>query len=388
MKKIVLLAFVLVLLAVLMLMFSTGLVIIVSGSTTHHVYPGDSIQEAINSAQPGDMIVVHSGTYYEHVVVNKTVVLIGEDKHDTIVDGNFTGTGIHITVNNVTISGFTIQNSGEELWVPGGIFVDHSSGNNVSNNIITNNGVGMFLQDSNNNTISGNNVSSNKHSGIGIERSYNNTLIGNTVFSNNYRGIVLWGKGGYNTLIGNNVSSNNAEGIHLARQCSHNTVVGNTISDNLYGIHVSDSSNNMIFHNNFINNRNQAFVHYLSANVWDDSYPSGGNYWSDYTGSDTNGDGIGDTPYVIQEEENNQDNYPLMSSWSHPPVEEDKVPFWMQWWFWAIVIAVIASLAVDVYFLKKRKPQTSTVPPLPPRRHSIGHSLCLCLSSRLQMKTT
>jgi len=371
MKKIVFLALVLMLLSISML--GTRLLITVSGSTAHHVYLGDSIQEAINSAQSGGMIFVHSGTYYEHVVVNKTVVLIGEDKHDTIVDGNFTGTGIHITVNNVTISGFTIQNSGEQLWVQGGIFVDHSSGNNVSNNIITNNGVGMFLQDSNSNTISGNNIFSNKHSGIGIERSYNNTLIGNTVFSNNYRGIVLWGEGGYNTLIGNNVSSNNAEGIHLARQCSHNTVVGNTISDNLYGIHVSDSSNNMIFHNNLINNTNQAFVHYLSTNAWDNGYPSGGNYWSDYTGSDTNGDGIGDRPYVIQEEENNQDNYPLMSPWSPTWAPKTPVPFWMQWWFWTIVIAVIASLAVDVYFLKKRKPQ---------------RQLLLQLHSHLQTKTT
>jgi len=66
-----------------------------------------------------------------------------------------------------------------------------------------------------------------------------------------------------------------------------------------------------------VDNTNQVYME-GSANIWDDGYPSGGNYWSDYSGVDVNGDGIGDTPYIIDAD--NQDRYPLMHSWSPLPV--------------------------------------------------------------------
>jgi len=100
---------------------------------------------------------------------------------------------------------------------------------------------------------------------------------------------------------------------------------------------------------------------YNSKNIWDNGWE--GNYWSDYTGKDRNGDEIGDTPYVI--DENNRDNYPIMNPWTLEEEEEEEVPFWTQWWLWTIVIAVIAVLAVDAYFLKKRKPPKPTAPTLP-----------------------
>ncbi|MCW3984911.1 MAG: right-handed parallel beta-helix repeat-containing protein [Candidatus Bathyarchaeota archaeon] len=82
-----------------------------------------SIQEAINSADGGDTIYVSSGTYYENVVVNKSVSLIGEDKNTTIIDGDQTGTVVRVTEDNVTIKGFTIQ-SGE-------VGLDLNSNNNT-----------------------------------------------------------------------------------------------------------------------------------------------------------------------------------------------------------------------------------------------------------------
>jgi hypothetical protein len=87
---------------------------------------------------------------------------------------------------------------------------------------------------------------------------------------------------------------------------------------------VQYSSGNTFYHNNFINNTQQVYNYASSElNVWDDGYPSGGNYWSDYTGVDqkngpyqnlTGSDGIGDTPYVINA--NNTDHYPLMNPYS------------------------------------------------------------------------
>jgi parallel beta-helix repeat protein len=86
-------------------------------------------------------------------------------------------------------------------------------------------------------------------------------------------------------------------------------VFGNNIASNRCGINLSDCSDNRIFHNNFLENTEQAASN-SSANVWDDGYPSGGNYWSDYDGTDADHDGIGDTPYVI--DVNNTDSCPLM----------------------------------------------------------------------------
>jgi len=84
------------------------------------------------------------------------------------------------------------------------------------------------------------------------------------------------------------------------------------------------SSNNKFYHNNFIDNTQQVYFDYSShANVWDDGYPSGGNYWSDHTGVDlysgpyqneTGSDGIGDIPYTIYP--NNTDGYPLTESFT------------------------------------------------------------------------
>ena len=149
---------------------------------------------------------------------------------------------------------------------------------------------------------------------------------------------------------------------------SNNTISNNTISNIIGGIYLALSGNNTFFHNNVIDHTFQTSVSPDFAedyvNVWDDGYPSGGNYWSDYEGADADGDGIGDTPYVI--DAYNRDRYPLMSPWGEIPVEEEEevVPFWMQWWFWTIVAAGFVVLAGAVYFLKKRKPPT--VPMVPP----------------------
>ena len=203
-----------------------------------------------------------------------------------------------------------------------GIVLTYSSDNNVlsGNNVKANGWYGIVLwSSSNNNTISGNNVTANKNGGIWLNSSSSNTISGNNVTANTMCGIELQFSSN-NNVSGNNVTANSWYGIYLALDSDNNSVSGNNIAANNYtGAILIYASNNFICHNNFVNNTNQAYTE-GSANVWDDGYPSGGNYWSDYNGTgthqnETGSDGIGDTPYTI--DTNNADHYPLMKPW-HP----------------------------------------------------------------------
>jgi len=258
--------------------------------------------------------------------------------------------------DNNSIYGNNIANSDD--WA---IDLKYSSNNTISRNYITDNVDGIYLTRSANNSISGNNIMNSRELGIQLcVSSDDNRICKNNIASNNI-GIVLIGLTSScndNIISANNIT-NNEDGIDLSGD--RNTISGNNFMNNENGVFLRQSFNNSIWHNNFLNNYRQVYDEGDSKNFWDDGYPSGGNYWSDYNGTDADGDGIGDTPYVI--DENNQDNNPLMEPWN--PSWSARVPVWTQWWFWRIVIAAIAASAVAIYFWKKRKKPTPTVPPLP-----------------------
>jgi parallel beta-helix repeat protein len=194
-----------------------------------------------------------------------------------------------------------------------GIMLSSSSNNSVSRNSLTNNRQGMWLDSSSSNSIVGNNITTNSVYGILLVSSSSNSINENNVAANSFSGIFLGSSSSNNSIGGNNVTANNSYGIWLVQSSSDNSVTGNNIANNYRGIDLEHSSNNTIYHNSFRNNHTQV-VSTTSENVWDDGYPSGGNWWSDYNGTDANGDGIGDEPYIV--DANNTDRNPLMGWFS------------------------------------------------------------------------
>ena len=140
-----------------------------------------SIQKAINCAKNGDTIYVYNGIYYENIKINKSINLIGQNKEDTIIDGNEKTDVIKICSNNVNVSNFTIQNAGFYLY-NNGIDVD-SCNNTIAYNIIKRCRCGIALELwSRNCTIFQNNLIENSF-GIITYSIYKNS---NLIFENNF----------------------------------------------------------------------------------------------------------------------------------------------------------------------------------------------------------
>jgi len=293
-----------------------------------------AIQDAVDSANPGDTVYVYddSAPYYENIIIDKTLNLIGENKNTTVIDGMMSGdAAIYISAEKVNISGFLINNSH-----PAGIDI-HSKYTNISGNNIFENILCGIICYSNENMIFGNNIISNLVYGIFFTDGSSYNIVLNNNISFNHNGIEE--AGSYNTFSDNIITFNDGRGINIGEYGS-NTISGNLLSNNLWGIYVHSGNNlfynnnfvnnygegvfirfaynNKFFHNNFINNTDGNAVEVNCMNtIWDDGYPSGGNYWNDYEGKDRNGDGIGDTPYYIPES-GNKDRYPLMQPWGAP----------------------------------------------------------------------
>ena len=274
-------------------------------------YP--TLQEAINSANEGDTIYVKSGTYYEHITIGKSLTITGEDRDTTIIDGSLNGTAVRIDADNVQINEFTIRNGYR------GIYILNSDGNTVSQNNITRNKFeGLVIENSANNLVTNNLIGFNGGNGVYIFNASNTTLQSNTIASNSLTGVYMEASSS-DTVRNNTLSNNTIFGIRLD-DSNNISIVGNTISRNEHaGINFFNLIESVFYHNNLVNNAEQTSSD-DSPNAWDNGYPSGGNYWSDYNGTDfyggpsqneTGSDGIGDTQYLIDNV--NRDSYTLMN---------------------------------------------------------------------------
>lgn len=265
-----------------------------------------TIQEAINDAMWFDTIFVYSGTYYEQVVINIGISLVGEDRNSTIINGSGVGRVIHVTSDLVTIEGFTITNSN---LVYSGIELDHVtncqiSDNNIShngagiviwssdvititNNIISNNtfGPGIWGLVSNSDTITNNDVSMNEGSGIFLAYSNWTTFRNNSVSLNVGDGIGT-DSSHHATFSENKITSNKDNGILLAYS-SFITVEWNNISDNGMGFYLWETDNCLIANNNASSNRGDGLYSAASDGntILYNDFSFSGRYGIDLAGS-------------------------------------------------------------------------------------------------------
>lgn len=251
-----------------------------------------TIREAIdaNETLNGHTIKVDVGIYREHVYVNKAVSLIGESRDRTIVDSGGVFRGFIVNAKKANITGFTVQRA---RWA---IHLNFSGANVISGNRVRDSDIGIYLKGVNSSTICDNICEDILPEG---------------------ECIYLWGAMG--NVVSYNLIANASHGVFLTLS-NENLLVGNIIRNCSVAINTDFSHDNIFYRNNFVHNIQQLENFGLySMNTWDDGYPAGGNYWSDYTPLDeksgpyrneTGSDGICDAPYLL--DDGNQDNYPLM----------------------------------------------------------------------------
>lgn len=269
----------------------------VKAESTVYIRADGTVEGTDKILRDGNLYTFTDNIYSPIVVEKDDVVIDGEGY---TLQGNGSGYGIqlihrsHVTIRNMTITKFDT-----------GIHAFGSRNNNISANYIAyNEGNGISL-DSGVNTLFGNTITNNGANGVLLYFSNYNTIRGNNI-TENKRGIDIYGSQ-YNSMSGNSVTNNSMVGLWFFGS-HYNYLLGNNITDNEKSIDFQmDSLGNTIYYNNFVNNE-LLLADVGSVNKWDNG--TVGNYWSDYKGNDWDGNGIGNTPYIINK--NNRDNYPMM----------------------------------------------------------------------------
>ena len=288
----------------IVLLLATPLVSI-AGTTAllqdgHTFYVGGSgpgnyshIQDALDNTTDGDTVIVYAGTYAETLIIDTSILLLGEDRTTTIIDGGKKGDVVMVIADHVTISGFTITNGGRPFYSfkeGGGIRLDPSSYSVITDNIVKNNdffGILSVETTSSHNTISYNMVSMNgredykkrSYFNIGCIHSPFNTISHNII--ENALGLGMsccyWS---VNTTIYGNIFRNNTMGGIRSRHSFNNHIYNNLFENNsLFGLRIlNESDGNIIEYNTFLNNKPlDAFFDIakpFSRNTWK------GNYWT------------------------------------------------------------------------------------------------------------
>ena len=283
----------------------------IAANTTGWWYEGGAfnqsntpIQSAVDNATNGSHIFVCGGSYTENVVIDKSITLKGEGVGVVdVVSADVAGRVFDVESSWVNISGFTIRGMSDAGT---GVYLYEVHHCNISYNNMAGNWYGIDLRGSNYNNISNNAVTDNRYG---------------STDSSGY-GIHLYEDSSHNT-IADNIVEHNGHGIGIRGSGSiNNTVHTNAVKDNREGVYVS-ARYNLIYNNYILFNEKFDAKDITGDNRWNitktpgrnivGSSHLGGNYYSEYTGSDEDGDGLGDTPFIISDKDT-EDRHPLIST--------------------------------------------------------------------------
>jgi parallel beta-helix repeat protein len=259
----------------------------------------------------GIVISSDSNFIYGNIITSHEIsgIYVSLSQSVTIASNTMVENGIYIRGNQVehynthSISSSNIVN-GKPVY-----YMKNQTGGSVPE------GAGQIILANCANVEIDNQTLNNCSTGIALSFSMNNN-ISNIETNGNYIGISIIDSGG--NIVRNSNASNNDYGIWLISSSNGNQIFENNITKNQYGIRIDSSTNNVVYHNNFYYNVGSSDV---SSNQWDNGYPMGGNYWTDYAGVDIKrgpsqnldgSDGFGDTPYENIKFGDSKDNYPLM----------------------------------------------------------------------------
>ncbi len=308
-------------------------------------------------------------------------------------------------VHNVTIKNFNISASWQGIWIQNcsNIVIENNSLSNINTGIDVNSANNTVISDNTfNNMSSGvlfsswygfgpsvnNNISYNNitDATTGIQMNFaNSNVVTNNIIVNSYdpifagdnstvaqniliNGIDAVSISSNNKIYGNSIFNFSESGLLLSG--TNSAIYQNTIANCRNAVFISGSSdayplgNNTLYENNFVNNSQSLLLlgnGSLSVNYWDNGKE--GNYWSSYNGTEVNGDGIGDTPYVLGG--NNTDRYPLTHPYAAAVSQPTAIVDYStgQLFFTLAIITAaagaLASFCLYVKFRAPTKPQTS-----------------------------
>ncbi len=285
-----------------------------------------SLQNMISQSSPGETIHLENTTYNEHVIINKSISLVGAKIGNSRITSNHsplvTIRADQVYIENITFLGIT----------------NHTSH-------------GIYLYSSSQVKLSNNTFSSFDNASIIIDNTSQYNQVINTYFHHNLNGLMIFGN--HNTITSNHFENHSQNAIIIGSNTTNNHIISNTFKNNTdYSLYIlPNASNTSVYLNNFMdvlnaNNKGKhTNWHHPSLNL--------GNYWKTYQGKDDNQDGIGDIPYTITGNLSISDPYPLMS-----PIQDSSIPNdpYSPELFTVLIVGVIASiilLAPIAYWWRK-----------------------------------